>query len=310
MVQKEPFIKTLLKVLNKPANTAPPTGLPSVKRDLKTMEIKPTLTWFGHSSYLLTLSGRTILVDPVFSGHASPFAFMVKNFKGSNVYGAEDMPEIDLLIITHDHYDHMDYGTLKRLKHKIKQVICPLGVGSHLTFWGYDVSLITELDWWQTCTTNTGLELIATPSRHFSGRSLRRARTLWSSFVLKSENTTIYIGGDSGYDKHFKEIGEKYGPFDLAILETGQYNTAWAHIHMMPEEAVQASKDLRASYLLPVHWAKFALAFHPWNEPIERVVKAAAEMNQPLVTPLIGEQVILNEYYPIKKWWRALQPIP
>jgi L-ascorbate metabolism protein UlaG (beta-lactamase superfamily) len=248
-----------------------------------------------------------ILVDPVFSGHASPFSFTGKSFRGSDVYNVDDLPAIDLLILTHDHYDHLDYNTVKQLQSKTRRICTSIGVGSHLRYWGIDPSIITELDWWDsfriTGDNSEILELVGAPARHFSGRSLTRNKTLWSSFVLKAGNYRIYIGADSGYDSHFKTIGEKYGPFDLALLECGQYNEWWPYIHMIPEETVKASIDLKAKWLMPVHWGKFALGLHPWDEPVKRVVAKAKELNVNVTTPLIGQPVILNESYPHEQWW-------
>jgi L-ascorbate metabolism protein UlaG (beta-lactamase superfamily) len=228
-----------------------------------------------------------------------------KNFAGTNVYNVDDMPPIDILLISHDHYDHLDYKTVLKLNNKVKHIITSLGVASHLEYWGFDMNKVTELDWHDTKEID-GLKFTSQPARHFSGRSFKRAKTLWASFILKTKDWSIYLGADSGYDIHFKEIGEKHGPFDLAILESGQYNEAWHNIHMMPEETVQASIDLKAKTLLPVHWGKFSLSLHPWNEPIERLMKKAEELNVNTTTPLIGEPIIIGENYPAKKWWRSL----
>ena len=291
---------------NKPKNTEPRSAIPSIKTDLKTISSKePVIVWFGHSSYLIYIDNKTILVDPVFSGHASPFSFSVKAFAGSNVYGVDDMPEIDILLLTHDHYDHLDYKTVCRLKPK--QVCTTLGVKSHLLHWGFNENTITEFDWWQSRQVTDGIELTAAPARHFSGRSFTRAKTLWASYILKTKEHTIYIGADSGYDSHFKEIGEKFGPFDIAMLECGQYNSWWPYIHMAPEQCVQAAADLKTKVLFPVHWGKFALAFHHWKEPIERLSKKAAEQNIKTTTPLIGEPVIIGRQYPVKNWWMDLE---
>ncbi len=290
--------------LNKPKTIAPDKALPFVKTDLNKLQADgPIIVWFGHSSYLLKVNGKTILIDPVFSGTASPFSFMIKAFKGANEYGAEDMPEIDLLLLTHDHYDHLDYKTLTKLRSKIKQVISPLGIGSHLEHWGFEPSIITELDWWDVHAFTGGIEIISAPARHYTGRGVVRSKMLWSSYVLKTSSHTLYLGGDSGYDTHFKTIGEKYGPFDIALLESGQYNTAWPFIHMMPEETVQASIDLKAKTLFPIHWGKFALAFHAWDEPIKRVIKKAKALNVMVTTPKIGEPVILGQSLPQSHWW-------
>ncbi|HEX2631115.1 MAG TPA: MBL fold metallo-hydrolase [Chitinophagaceae bacterium] len=285
-------------------NTAPPGPLPFVKTDLDHLPGKePLIVWFGHSSYLLRIENKNILVDPVFSGNAAPVSFMVKAFPGSNNYSVKDMPPIDYLIITHDHYDHLDFKTVFQLRDKVKQVYCSLGVSSHLQYWGYDEAMITELDWWQSKSIADNMVLTAAPARHFSGRGLKRNQTLWSSFILKTSLYNIYLGGDSGYDSHFKTIGEKLGPFDLAILETGQYNKQWPHIHMMPEQAVQAAVDLGAKKMLPVHWAKFTLAMHEWNEPVKRVLAKAKELKMPVLTPQIGEPVSLADGYESKEWW-------
>ena len=215
------------------------------------------------------------------------------------------MPQIDILLISHDHYDHLDFQTVVKLNHKTKHIITSLGLASHLDYWGINMNKITELDWNDSFEID-GFKFTSAPARHFSGRSFERAKTLWASFILQSKNYKIYIGADSGYDTHFKQTGEKHGPFDLAILESGQYNEMWKPIHMMPEETVQASIDLKSKVLMPVHWGKFSLALHPWNEPIERVIKKAGELNAKLTTPLIGEPVIIGENYPDKMWWRNI----
>lgn len=303
MAEDASFFKTLRDFLNKPRNVQPAGILPSVSTDLKRLkQEEPVVVWFGHSSYLIRIGDATILVDPVFSGNAAPMSFMIKSFKGSDVYGVDDLPGIDLLLLTHDHYDHLDFKTVKQLKGKVKKVCCSLGVGSHLEHWGFDPKKITELDWWETFTDDR-LSLTAAPGRHFSGRGLKRGQSLWSSFILKTKEYSLFLGGDSGYDTHFKTIGEQYGPFDLAILEAGQYNASWPHIHMMPEETVQASMDLKAKLLLPVHWGKFSLAMHPWTEPVERVLKAAEILMVKVATPMIGEALVLGSYVPTQRWW-------
>lgn len=304
MAEDSSFWKTLRSYLNKPKDTKPPGPLPFVETNLYDLENDaPVIVWFGHSSYLLRINGLNILVDPVFSNHAAPFSSMVKAYPGADTYKATDMPEIDLLVQTHDHYDHLDYETIVALRPKIKKVITALGVGAHFEYWGYDTAIITELDWWETATPIPGLQLTAAPARHFSGRGITRGKTLWTSFILKTPDHSIFIGGDSGYDTHFKEIGDKAGPFDIAVLECGQYNAHWKYIHMIPEETAQAAIDLKANMLLPVHWGKFTLALHPWDDPIKRVVKKAAALQLPITTPKIGEPVILGKLYPAAHWW-------
>jgi L-ascorbate metabolism protein UlaG (beta-lactamase superfamily) len=185
----------------------------------------------------------------------------------------------------------------------VKKVYCSLGISAHLEYWGYNGDIITELDWWESAAMNERMTIIAAPARHFSGRGIKRNQTLWSSFIIKTPSHSIYIGGDSGYDTHFKTIGEKYGPFDIALLEAGQYNPMWPLIHMAPEETVQAAVDLKAKVLMPVHWGKFTLAMHPWDEPIQRILAKAEDLNVQVTSPRIGEMVVIGKNYPDSKWW-------
>lgn len=292
-------------IIHAKKNRMPAAVLPSIKTNLNQFKTAETnITWFGHSSYHIYINGKNILVDPVFSGNASPFSFMIKSFNGSDAYKPDDFETIDILLLTHDHYDHLDYRTLLKLKHKVKAIYCSLGVSSHLMYWGFDASLINELDWWQAASIGD-LKLTATPARHFSGRSLKRAQSLWSSFVLQSDKHNLFLGGDSGYGDHFKMIGDKFKSFDIAILECGQYNVKWPQIHMMPEQTVQANIDLNAKVLLPVHWGKFALAYHPWDEPIKRLTTQAKALQVNYTTPLIGEPIVLDKSYPKTEWWKS-----
>lgn len=300
---------SLLKVMkefffNKDKKNVPPHTLPSRKTNLFQLDAnEDVLVWFGHSSYFIQLNGKKFLVDPVLSGHASPVKFTTKSFKGSDVYTTDDIPPIDFLLITHDHYDHLDYSTIVKLKSKTKKVITGLGVGAHLRRWGYNPSIIIEKDWneeiqFEDFTINT------TSARHFSGRNFKRNGTLWLSFVVSTPTKKIFVGGDSGYDTHFKSIGEKFGPFDLVILECGQYNKYWQHIHMMPEEVVQAAIDLKAKKLLPVHWGKFSLSLHAWDEPITRVTSEAKRRGVDVLHPMIGETLYLDEKNAFSEWWK------
>lgn len=289
---------------NKDKRNVPAAIIPSVKTDL--FQLDPNediLVWFGHSSYFMQLDGKKFLVDPVFSGHASPIKFTTKSFRGSDVYTADDIPQIDFLLLTHDHYDHLDYKTIVQLKRKTDKVITGLGVGAHLQRWGFDPGRITEMDWneeikFENFTINT------LAARHFSGRTFKRNISLWLSFVLNTSSKKIFIGGDSGYDTHFKTIGEKFGPFDIAVLESGQYNTYWKFIHMMPEETVQAAIDLKAKNLLPVHWGKFSLSLHAWDEPITKVMSEASRQGINVLHPMIGERVYFNNENSFKEWWK------
>tara|TARA_R110002051_G_scaffold36825_2_gene79697 strand:+ start:903 stop:2030 length:1128 start_codon:yes stop_codon:yes gene_type:complete len=283
----------------------PTKNLPTIKTNLKGFEPKENvLIWMGHSSYFIQLDGKKILVDPVLNGNASPLSFTTKAYDGTNIYSTEDIPEIDYLFLTHDHWDHMDYKTLKKLKPKIKNVITGLANGVHLEHWGFNPDIILEGDWYDTFSIDDEFEVHITPARHFSGRGLTRAKTLWASFVLKTRNTTIYVGGDSGYDTHFSEIGNKFGPFDLAVLENGQYDEKWKYIHMLPGEQLKAATDLNAKAVLPVHSGKFTLANHDWDEPFKKITEKENPKNIRIITPMIGEQVNLNDsIQQFKHWW-------
>lgn len=298
------MVKLLKDFFGKPKTVTPAKEIPSVQTNLLELHSdKPCVVWFGHSSYLIQSRGLNILVDPVFSGHASPFTFLAKSFPGADNYRVEDFPSIDILLITHDHYDHLDFATILALHPKVKKIITSLGVGAHLEFWGIEKSKIVEIDWWEQQVIQPGIEMTAAPARHFSGRGLTRAKTAWSSFILEIHGYRLFLGGDSGYDSQFRLIGEKYAGFDLALLECGQYGEDWPNIHMLPEETLKASLDLKAKVLMPVHWAKFALSTHPWNEPPKRLLAAAQKENQFLVIPMIGQIYTLGDNFRQANWW-------
>ena len=284
--------------------------IPSIKTNLLELSLdQDILVWFGHSSYFIQLEGKRFLIDPVFSGNASPIPGTTKSFKGSDIYTVDDFPEIDYLLITHDHYDHLDYDTILKLKPKTKKIITALGVGSHLEFWGFSSDKIIEKDWYSTIKLDENLTLHTAPSRHFSGRSFKRCNTLWTSFILETKDFKMYLGGDSGYDSHFAEIGEKYGPFDIALLDNGQYNEKWKYIHNMPEDVIKAMKDLKAKRVFPVHSSKFSLSLHSWDEPLKKVTELNSLSENPitLITPMIGETVELkNDKQEFKQWWKEV----
>lgn len=237
---------TLEFLFNRVARRRPVDILPSIKTDIKQISIdQDVLIWFGHSSYYIQLDGKRFLVDPVFSGNASPIPGTNTSFNGTDVYSVDDLPDIDYLIISHDHYDHVDYETLGKLREKTRHVICGLGVGAHFEHWGYTDGVVNEKDWNETVSLDSGFTLYTTPARHFSGRTFSRDNTLWMSYVLQAPSMKIYIGGDSGYDTHYAEIGEKFGPIDLAIVENGQYDAKWKYIHNLPEQVMQATVDLK-----------------------------------------------------------------
>lgn len=265
----------------------------------------PRITWFGHSAFLLELQGKNILIDPMLGETPSPHSWLgnPRYYKKLPIE-IEKMPYIDAVIISHDHYDHLDYGSIMKLKDKVGHFYVPLAVGSHFREWGIEESKITELNWHEKAQ-HDNLTFICAPARHFSGRGLTdRNETLWASWIIKSPSQNIYFSGDGGYGPHFKEIGEKYGPFNFAMMECGQYNEKWGAIHMMPEETVQAFIDVKGGLLMPIHWGAFTLALHSWTDPIERVTAAAKKLNVPIATPKVGEPIIIgDETYPTSRWW-------
>lgn len=264
------------------------------------------IIWFGHSSFLVQMEGKNILIDPMFSEVPAPHPWLGnKRFNQTHPIEIQALPQIDLVLISHDHYDHLDYQSIKQLKNKVEQFYVPLGVGVHLQAWGVAPDKIAELDWWQDIRFR-GIEFICTPAQHFSGRKFsNRQSTLWSSWVIRSTKHSLFFSGDSGYASHFKEIGAKYGPFDVAMLECGQYNKMWPDVHMFPEETAQAGIDVGAKMILPIHWGGFKLALHSWTDPIERVTAKATAFDLPLVTPRIGEPVVLDTLAkPTQFWWR------
>ena len=291
------------------AKNRPSGSLPSTKTDLKSLNPSDNvLVWLGHSSYYLPIDGKKILVDPVLCGSASPLAFTAHAFKGTDRYSTDDIPAIDYLLMSHDHWDHLDYETLIKLKPRIGKVICGLGVGECLEYWGFDTDRVIEKDWGESVTIDSNFTVHIVPARHFSGRLFLRNKTLWVSFVLVTPSARIFLGGDCGYDSHFTELGRTFGGFDLAVLPAGQYDRNWKYIHMTPEEALQAAKDLRARRLLPGHFAKFPLANHAWDEPLRRIAALSDYSEIPILTPRIGEKVDLNESNQrFTQWWEGIK---
>lgn len=263
--------------------------------------------WFGHSTLFLEMEGKRILLDPQFSSYPSPFPlFGGKRFSKVLPIRPEKLLPIDVVILSHDHYDHMDYHSIMKLKDKTNLFCAPAGVGSRLKKWGVAPDKIREFKWWNELQF-IGLKLACTPARHFSGRSLSdRNKTLWCSWVIAGQQAKVFFSGDGGYGYHFKQIGNKYGPFDLTLMECGQYDERWSDIHMMPEETIKAHIDVKGTVMIPIHWAAFSLAFHDWTEPIERVIKAAEEKQVSIATPKIGQSVIAGSTeYPTSTWWRG-----
>lgn len=301
------FSILMSNLFSSPVRLRPETPVPTIETALKKMDKNADqVLWLGHSSCFVQLEGETILIDPVFSDYASPLPFINKAFEGTNIYTADDMPEIDYLLITHDHWDHLDYPTVMALKSKVKHVICPLGVGAHFEKWGYAREKIQESDWYNRIKLAEELIIHVLPARHYSGRMATKNQTLWAGFTLETGKRRLFFSGDSGYGPHFAEIGRKFAGFDLVFLDCGQYDKRWAYIHMNPEEAVRAAKDLQAKALLPAHVGKFTIARHPWDEPFIRITEASKRGNIRLLTPRIGEQIFLDKIQTeMSQWWNS-----
>jgi L-ascorbate metabolism protein UlaG (beta-lactamase superfamily) len=308
MTNDDGFLKSIYNFMfKKVPGLNPKDSIPVVKTNLWEIPMdNNVLVWFGHSSYYMQINGKRLLVDPVLSNHASPFSWMIKAFKGTDHYQTADIPDIDYLMITHDHWDHLDYQTIQKIHPRVKQFICGLGVGAHLEHWGVNAERITEMDWYDSTVPTEGWKIHALPARHFSGRGLKRNQTLWVSFVLETPDLKLFLGGDGGYGSHFSEIGNQFGPFDLAVLEQGQYNHKWKHIHLLPEQLFTAVNDLQAQQVLPVHHSKFVLAEHPWSEPLSLLQENNVNF-VPLLTPMIGKPAFFNDtVHSFQQWWLEL----
>lgn len=289
----------------------PKGKLPEVKPDLGaflTPADNMKFIWFGHSTLLLNVDGKTILIDPVFSASASPFNFLVKRFQPS-ILKLEELPPIDKIVISHDHYDHLDEKTIRFFASKATQFIVPLGVGRHLLDWGIHKTRVSELNWGDSVTDH-GITFTAAPAQHFSGRGFfDRNKTLWASWIIQGKSEKIFYSGDSGYGDHFKEIGRRYGPFEYAFIENGQYNERWPDVHMQPEDTLQALIDVDAHTLIPVHWGMFDLALHHWSEPVARTYKIAKNWDLEIIVPRLGEVVDTYEYK-TTPWWENVSKVP
>ena len=274
----------------------PTEPIEAVKTDLKALPSDSDwIVWFGHSSYLFCLNGLHFLVDPILQPEW-PSSMMLKAFPGTDIYRPNDLPEIDVLIVTHEHWDHMDYATLRDIRTKVKYVVCPLGIADYLRCWGYSNEQIAEMDWAESLCRQTAIRdtitITCLPSRHFSNRLLgKRNQTLWASFMVEAGGRKVYIGGDGGYDKRFREIHERFGSIDLAFLENGQYNANWKYIHTTPEDLEKVILDLQAKQVFTVHHDKYSLAMHPWYEPDSVAHNLAARHNIHLLDAPIGTVV-------------------
>lgn len=276
------------------------------KEEFLKSDNEPKFIWFGHSVVLLRMEGQTILIDPMLGPNASPIApFATKRFSKNALDLIDEFPDIDLLIMTHDHYDHLDLSSIEKLQSKVRSYYVGVGVGRHLEGWGVSPEKITEFDWWDEHLFEN-IKITYTPTRHASGRGIKdQSKCLWGGWVFKTENKNILFSGDGGYGEHFKKIGEKLGPFDFGFMECGQYNENWHQIHMYPEESIQAALDAGVKKALPVHWGGFALAQHHWKDPIERFYKEAMDKKLEISTPNIGQ--LINYNSPTLPWWEAFK---
>lgn len=291
----------------------PPSPIPVVSVDPAALAAPPAGTglrafWIGHAGAYIEIDGLRLMIDPVFSAHASPFEIGPKRFHPPPIALAS-LPKVDAVLISHDHYDHLDMATVQHLAARGTNFFVPLGIGAHLAAWRVPKAQIRELDWWQEQTLGR-VRIVCTPTRHYSGRGLTdRKTTLWSSWSVLGPANRFYYSGDTGFSNHFREVGDRFGPFDMAFVKIGAYGpgAAWTDIHMTPEEAVRASREVRAKRMFPLHWSTFNLAFHAWDEPIRRAVAAASEQQVDLVTPRIGEMVVAGQPFASQAWWEAVR---
>lgn len=284
----------------------PLAPVPIVRRTARDYTVAPHLraTWIGWASVLVEIDGRVVLTDPVWSERCSPSTLIgPKRFHAPPV-SLEELPRVDVVVISHDHYDHLDMSAVRTLAAKGAHFAVPLGIGAHLERWNVPAAQIHELDWRESVALN-GLTLTATPSRHYSGRNPRYANeTLWASWVIAGPRHRVFFSGDSGYTKHFADIGAKHGPFDLTLIKIGASDPTWAEIHMTPEEAVRTHQDVRGRVLLPIHWATFNLGFHAWRDPPDRALAAARKAGVQIVIPRPGEFVEPTRALPQQQiWW-------
>ncbi len=294
----------------KPDTTVPRAPIPVQPLSAAALADAPDASLFrlGHSTLLLKLAGEFWLTDPVFSERASPVQWAgPKRFHAPPI-AIDDLPPIKGVILSHDHYDHLDHAAILKLAPKVDVFITPIGVGDRLIAWGVDPAKVQQLDWWQQ-TAVAGVRLVAVPARHFSGRGLNDGdRTLWVSWVIMAGDLRLFFSGDTGYHADFKTIGDRYGPFDVTMIETGAYDAQWPEVHMQPEETLQAHRDLKGRWLMPVHNGTFDLAMHAWHEPFDRIHALAEAGGVALATPQMGERLSLAQPQAGQRWWRELEP--
>ena len=291
----------------------PPSGLPTQEitdEVLESVQPETDFIWIGHSSFLVRMDSLNILIDPMFSEVPAPANLLGgRRFTKEIPFTLDRLDRVDVVLISHDHYDHLDYPSIKALSQKTKQFLVPLGIGAHLERWGVAKDKIQELDWWEEYRFQE-IQFAFTPAQHFSGRALNdRFHTLWGSWVIAGSKERIFFSGDSGYAPHFKEIGEQFGPFDIAFMEAGQYNKLWPDVHMFPDQTYEAAKDIQAKAVMPIHWAAFSLSTHPWQEPAEQIQSNAESDTLKVIIPQIGEIVRLDSIADRVNdpWWTQIQ---
>jgi L-ascorbate metabolism protein UlaG (beta-lactamase superfamily) len=305
------MLRALLGIVNASQFTTPDAPVPTAQVDPKRFETPPAtglrVTWFGHSSFLVEIEGHRVLVDPHWSPRTSPMTWSGPKRWYGPLVALGDLPPPDAVVISHDHYDHLDYRTVAAMKDWHTTFVVPLGVGSHLEYWGVPAGRIVELDWWER-TTVAGLEIVATPARHISGRTfgIGDAGTLWSGFALIGREHRAYCSGDTGLFPGIKEIGDKLGPFDVTMIEAGEYGRWWSDWHLGPEQAVRTHQLVRGRVLIPAHWGMFTLAYHTWTEPVERVLVAAAKSGVTAAAPMPGQSIEPLALPPLVRWWPQL----
>ncbi len=310
-LEKDNFFVRMYNIhIAKGGNRTPKSPLPTVKTDIKNIDREQNVIIpLGHSSYFIQLYGVRILVDPVFNDYAGPFSLINRAFEGTTVYTLEDMPDIDYVFISHDHYDHLEYETMLALRGKVHKVITTLGLGAYLELWGYKPEEIWEGDWFDSIRLKNNIELHILPARHYSSRRFTRNKTLWAGMALIAPSLKIYYSSDSGYGDHIQAIAKKFGEFDLAILDVGQFNPkGWPHIHFLPEHAAKVAEEVGAKRMLPGHNSKFAIALHDWKDPLEKMSQESIGKSYTLLTPRIGEVIDLDDAeQSFDSWWKTIE---
>ncbi len=315
---KMPFFQLLKRYFLGPEIRVPTSALPS-KRPSMDEFLAPLanpeefrIIWLGHSTVLMRIAGKTLLIDPTLSQRVAPVFFLGNRFQTPPISLAE-LPPIDLVLISHDHYDHLDQASISQLllgAGASAKYVMPLGVGARVESFGIPIAQIVELDWWETYGDVAEIQITATPSQHFSGRGINDSlKTLWAGFAIRTKALKGFYSGDTGYHSHFQEIGDRFSGFDFALLEAGQYNQMWHYVHLLPEEVIQAAVDLKASQFLPMHWGMYNLSIHDWFDPIESVSTLAETRGLQIWTPILGELLTIRKNQappsPANKWWRA-----